>query len=588
MRPTTRLVALGLTGTLLLAACAHKDKDAPLAFVPADTPYVVANLDVLDDSTRSALLSQADAELHQQIAQLKVAAEDMKDPDSARLLKAFIAELDGKTIETFAQNNGLDLKGYSAFYGVGLAPVARIQLTDPKAFDAFVGRLETAYGKKLDTASIGNQSYRKHVSTEAGTQVILATVGKQAVAALLPADASEAVLRQVLGLDRPAKSLQDDGRLKQIAKDKGYKPYIVGQLDVARTLALASSGKDPFFAAMLKAHAESEAAKTGEPVANQMQVPASCQADTARIAARVPSMSFGYTTLDAKRQTARFDLALADDIVKAFSGLKVALPGLGTDADAPFDLSIALPVKDLRTFWSAQADAVAAKPFSCPALLDMNDQFAKIGQLADRAAMPPFGDMQGLRIVLDSFAPDPNATLPKFTGRVLLATSNPAGLIALGQVGMPALGQLKLTQDGKPVALPENMTATLGQPAWAAMNDKALALGIGAGEDSKLGDLLKASEGDAGRMMRMHLSGDMYMTWVQAMEAKSEQLAQITATMNKEGDDGDAAKEQQQAAARSKAQFESMRMQAARIKNLGGEAHVDEHGLVVTNNVEVK
>src|ERR1700761_1988844 len=592
MRSTTRFFALGFAG-VLLAACAHKDKDAPLAFVPADTPYVVANLDVLDDSTRGALLSQADAQLPGQIAQMKAAAEDMKDPDNARLLKAFIAEIDGKTLETFAQNNGMDLKGYSAFYGLGLSPVARAELSDPKAFEAFIGRLETAYGKKLDTASVGGQSYRKHVSTEAGTQGILAIVGKQAVAALLPADASEPMLRQALGLDRPQKSLQEDGRLDTIAKDKGYKPYVVGQFDIARTLALVSSGKDPFFSAMFKAHAESEAAKTGEPVANQMQIPPSCQADAARIAARVPSMSFGYTTLDSKQQSARFDLALADDIVKAFSGLKVGLPGLGAGGDAPFDLSLALPMKDVRTFWSAQADAVAAKPFPCPALLDMNDQFAKIAQLAQRAAMPPFGDMQGLRIVLDTFAPDPNATLPKFSGRVLLASSNPTGLIAMGQMAMPALGQLKLSNDGKPVALPADMTATLGQPAWVAMSDKALVLGIGAGEDAKLGDMLKTPEGDAGRMMRMHLTGDMYQTWVQAMEAKSDQLAQLTANMAKNGDDAadsdaDAVKEQQQAAARSKAQFESMRQQAARVKDLAGEMHVDEHGLVITNTVELK
>ena len=51
MRSTTRYMALGFTG-VLLAACGHKDKDAPLAFVPADTPYVVANLDVLDDNAR--------------------------------------------------------------------------------------------------------------------------------------------------------------------------------------------------------------------------------------------------------------------------------------------------------------------------------------------------------------------------------------------------------------------------------------------------------------------------------------------------------------------------------------------------------
>ncbi|HEX7814485.1 hypothetical protein [Dyella sp.] len=590
MRSTTRYFALGLTG-VLLAACGHKDKDAPLAFVPADTPYVLANLDILDDSTRSALLSQADAQLPGQVAQMKAAAEEMKDADNARLLKAFIAELDGKTIETFAQNNGLDLKGYSALYGLGLSPVFRAQLTDPKAFEAFIGRLETAYGSKFDTATIGGQAYRKHVSKDAGTQVVLATVGKQAVAALLPADASEAMLRQALGLDRPEKSLQEDGRLEKLAKDKGYKPYAVGELDVARTLALVSSGKDPFFGAMFKAHAESESAKTGEPVANQMQIPASCQTDAARIAARVPMMSFGYTTLDAKHQSARFDVALADDIVKAFSGLKVSLPGLGTEGDAPFDLTLAVPVKDVRAFWAAQADAVAAKPFACPALLDMNEQFSKIGQVAQRAAMPPFGDMQGLRVVLDSFAPDPNATLPKFSGRVLLATNNPAGLIALGSMGMPALAQLKLTNDGKPVALPANLTATLGQPAWAAMSDKALVMGIGTGEDAKLGDMLKAPEGDAGRMMRVHLTGDMYQTWIQAMEAKSDQLTQLTANMGKDdasAEDSDALKEQQQAAARSKAQFETMRQQAARIKNLNGEVHVDDHGLVITNDVENK
>src|ERR1700743_1519219 len=200
MRSTTRFFALGFGG-VLLAACAHKDKDAPLAFVPADTPYVVANLEVLDDSTRAALLSQADAQLPGQISKMQTAADEITDPHSARLFKAFIAEIDGKTIETFAQNNGLDLKGHSVLYGLGLSPVARPELSDPKAFEAFIGRLETAYGKKLDAATVGGQSYRKHVSTEAGTQVILAIVGKQAVAALLPADASESMLRQTLGLD---------------------------------------------------------------------------------------------------------------------------------------------------------------------------------------------------------------------------------------------------------------------------------------------------------------------------------------------------------------------------------------------------
>lgn len=594
MRSTKRYLALAVAG-VLLAACGHKDKDAPLAFVPADTPYVVANLDVLDDDTRKAMLAQADAQLPAQLAQLKSTAQEMteKDPDTANLLKAIIAELDGKSIETFAQNAGLNVKGRSAFYGLGLAPVLRFELSDAKAFDAFIGRLETAYGKKFDTATVDGQAYRKHIVTEAGTQVVIAVVGKQAVAAVLPADAPQPMLRQALGMDRPAKSIQDDDRLEKLAKDKGYQPWAIGQLDLTRALPLAASGKDPFFSAVFKAHAEAESAKTGEPVANRLQIAPSCETDATRIASRVPSVSFGYTKLDAKHQDLRWDVALADDITKAFASVKVELPGLGAAGDAPFDISLALPVAQLRTFWGAQADAVAAKPFSCPAMLDLNDTFAKLGQVSQQAAMPPFGDLLGLRVALDSFDAGSVGDTPKFTGRVLIGSSNPAALLAMGRMAAPALAQIKLAADGKPVALPQEMTAALGQPVSVAMSDKALALAIGQGEDAKLGDLLKASAGDAGRMARLHLNGDMYLAWIKAMEQKSERIADLTNSMGHEegsedSDDQAAAAARKAAAERSKAQFETMRQQAERIKTINGEMHVESAGMVFTGQTEQK
>jgi hypothetical protein len=596
MRLTTRYLALGIAG-VLLAACGHKDKDAPLAFVPADTPYVVANLDVLDDSTRSAMLAQADAQLPAQVAQLKAAAERMavKDPDSAHLLQAFVAELDGKTIETFAQNTGLNIKGRSAIYGLGLAPVVRFELNDDKAFDAFITRLETAYGKKFDTATIDGQSYRKHASTQSGTQVIIAIVGKQAVAALLAADAPQPLLRQALGLDRPAKSIQDDGRLEKLAKDKGYQPWAIGQIDLTRALPLAASGKDPFFNAMHKAHAEAESAKTGEPVANQLQIPASCETDAARIAARAPSVSFGYTKLDAKHQDIRMDVALAQDITKAFAGLKIELPGLGAPGTSPFDMSLAIPMAQLRSFWEAQATAVAAQPFSCPAMADLNEGFTKVGELAQKAAMPPFGDLNGLRIALDTFEPAAENSMPKFSGRVMIGSANPAALLAMGSMVSPTLAQLKLTSDGKPVALPAELSAPLGgQPAWLAMGDKALALAIGQGEDGKLADMLKSPMGDAGRMVRMRLDGPMYQAWVKAMGDKAEQYAAASAVTDSDAEDdaskqdADAEKAKTDAIARSKAQFESMRAQAERVKEVSSEVHVEDAGMVISSQTELK
>jgi hypothetical protein len=591
MRATTRYLAMGLA-SVLLAACSHKDKDAPLAFVPADTPYVVANLDVLDDATRKALLAQADAQLPSQLEQMDAAADRLaeKDPDGARLLRALRAEFNGKTVEGFAQSTGLDMKGYSAFYGLGLAPVLRFQLADPAAFDAFVGRLETAYGKKFEVASEGKQSYRRYVSTESGTEVILATVDKQAVAALLPLDAPKTLLREALGLDRPQKSLQDDGRLADLAKAKGYKKWVVGELDLTRALPLALGGKDALANAMRKARAEAESAKTGEPVANQLQTPPECSTDAARIAARVPTISFGYTRLDAKHQDGRLDIALADDISKAFSGLKVALPGLGQDGTAPFDVSLALPIADLRTFWMAQAEAVAAKPFTCPALSDLNEGFAKLGPATQKAAIPPFGDLLGVRLALDTLTNNPTSSLPTFSGRLVLATSNPTGLLAMGQMMVPALAQLKVSNDGKPVALPQQMAGMLGQPGWVAMGDKALALGVGAGEDAKLADTLKEAGGNAGQMARMNLSGAMYLSWIQLMQDKVDALTAAAGAMSNGDADktDDSAAQAAEAAARSKAQFEAMKQQAQRVESIRAEMHVDNGGMVITSQTTLK
>jgi hypothetical protein len=578
---------MGLAG-IMLAACSHKDKNAPLAFVPADTPYVVANLDVLSDSTRTALLAQADAQLPSQLAQMDSAADRLatRDPDAARLLRALRAEFNGKTVEGFAKSAGLDLKGYTAFYGLGLAPVVRFQLSDPAAFEGFIGRLETAYGKKLVVATEGKQSYRKYVSAEAGMELILATVDKQAVAALLPANPSQALLREALGLDRPQKSMQDAGRLADLAKAKGYKQWMVGELDLTRALPLALGGKDALVESVRQAHAQAESAKTGEPVANQLQTSPACDTEAARIAARVPSISFGYTDLDARHQDGRVDIALADDISKAFADLKVDLPGLGNVGTAPFDLSLALPVSSLRTFWLAQASAVAAKPFTCPALTDLNEGFAKLDPVLQKAAIPPFGDLLGVRIALDTLAPNANSSLPTFSGRLVLATSNPSGLLAMGQMMVPALAQMKPSDNGKPVALPPQMAGMLGQPAWVAMGNKALALGVGAGEDAKLATTLKEAGGGAGQVSRMHLSGAMYLSWVQLMQDKMDTLTAAANAMGKV--DNPAAAQPDDAAAHAKAQFAAMKQQAERVESIDAEMHVDSNGMVITSRTVLK
>ncbi|GGA34700.1 hypothetical protein [Dyella nitratireducens] len=587
MRRPKRVLALAFSG-LLLAACSHKDKDAPLAFVPADTPYVLANLDVLDDETRQAILTQVDAELPAQVMQMKTQADQLadKDPDMAKYLRTVATEFDGKTAEQVIQETGVDPKGYMAFYGLGLSPVLRMQLADAKAFESFVTKIQNDYGKKFDVVTLGTQSYQRYVAPVSHLQFIIAIVGKQAVLALLPQDAAQPLLRQALGLDRPAKSVQDTDRLTDLAKSKGYAKWAVGEVDLTRLLPLFIGGQDPLAQALQKMRAENESSKTGEPVANIMQVPPSCQSEASRIAARMPNMSMGYTKLDEKHRDMRFDVSLASDIVSAFSGLKVELPGLGSDPAAPFELSLALPMPQLRAFWSAQAQAVSDKPFTCPMLDNLNDTFSSLGDSMQKAAVPPIGDLLGLHIALDSYTPNPNGGMPKVSGRVVIGTNNPAGLLAMAQVTSPMLNGLKLTGDNKPVALPAQLANALGESGWAAMGAKSLGIAVGAGEDGKLADTMQQPSGSAGDLMRTHLDGDMYANWIDLLEQRAEAAAATNATLNP--DDSGAQSDPKAALASTKAQFEAMKSEAARIKAIGAGVRMEDQGLVITTHTELK
>ncbi|GFZ94801.1 hypothetical protein [Dyella caseinilytica] len=590
MRTTKRVLALALTG-LMLAACSHKDKDAPLAFVPADTPYVIANLDVLDDSTREALLAQADAEIPAQVAQMKAQADQIQatDPDMAKYLRTVAGEFDGKSAAQVIQDTGIDPKGYGAFYGLGLSPVVRMQLADVNAFQSFVTKIQSDYGKKFEVVTLGTQSYQRYVAPASHLQFLIAVVGKQAVLAMLPDDATQPLVRQALGLDRPAKSIQDTDTLTDLAKAKGYAKWAVGEIDLTRLLPLASGGQDPLALALLKTRAEGESAKTGEPVTNLIQVPASCQTDANRIAARIPLMSFGYTTLDDKHRDMRFDVTLASDIVSAFNALKVELPGLGSDATAPFEVSVALPMTQLRAFWGAQADAVAAKPFSCPMLENLNESFSNIGEGMQKAAVPPIGDLLGLHIALDSYTPNPNGGMPKLAGRVVVGTNNPAGLLAMAQVTSPLIAGVRLTSNGQPVALPAQLTNALGETGWAAMGAKSLGLAVGDGEDGKLTDLLKQPGGDAGDLMRMHLDGDMYTSWIKLMEQHAENAANMASALNPDSSDPQQDDQKNAASlASTKAQFAAMESEAAHIKAIGANVKMGDQGLVITTHTELK
>lgn len=528
MRNHARNGLVALAAALLVVACGRKaEHDAPIAFVPADTPYVIAALEPVPEATAKHLSAQAQgiwSVVFPMFDQMMAEPEQKPDEDvtpeqlelrakTRRVLKAVIDEVRSRDTPEKWREVGLGTQVRSAIYGVGLLPVLRTEILDADALRAMVARIERNAGEKLGTARIGEQD----VWTIGGDPVLglMAIQGKHLVATVVPAGADEALKRRVLGLDRPAQSLADTNALADFNKARGYLPYASGWVDTRRVLALLTD--DPAVAAVAKA--------AGEP---KPELDAACRGELDALAAKAPRLALGYTKFDTERMTMHMRLDLDPALAKSLAALPAALPGAASN-DALFDFAFALPVLRGRDFLVAQADAVAAAPFRCDLLAPLNEQLAQMKTKIEATIPPPLSDLLGVRITLDRIV------LPKagggdgfdVAGRVLVGSSNPAFLTSLAQMSMPALQKIPLSPDGKAVAIPADVIPggyAEGHEIHAAMGAKTLGVAVGKDQAAKLEAAVGAAAGAPGVAVESNLSGEVYRLLGQAFEVFADKL----------------------------------------------------------------
>jgi len=480
---------------LAAVACGKKnaqDATSPLAFVPADTPYVFANTEPMPE----AAIAQWRHQMQQMwplvlpLFEDTASKVDANTPQASKLVKAILDEVrDRDTPEKWAQI-GLSAKMRTAFYGVGVLPVLRWESIDIDAFKAAFERVVKNAGVTLGSARIGEQDVR----TIDGEKAIglIAFEGKDFVVTMVPKDADDALKRRVLGLDRPAQSLADTGAFEAFDKARGYLPYGSGWLDTRRLVALIGTPE------------------AGVPTT---AIDAACRAEYDGIATKMPKLSFGYTKLDGDMMDMRMRLELEPALAKALVDLGSAMPGAAR-TDALFDMAFALPVLKARDFLVAQADAVAKAPFQCAQLAELNTEFAKAKTSLDRILPPPVADLTGVRVTLDRFTMPTDMTKPPsdFAGSVLVGSNNPMFLVGLAQMSAPPLQSLHLNPDGKPVALPADALGQLGSQfdVQAALGPKTLGVAVGKDAAASLPAAVMQAPAADGTVMSFDASGRIY------------------------------------------------------------------------------
>ncbi|HEX3896093.1 MAG TPA: hypothetical protein VHW73_07775 [Rudaea sp.] len=505
MRQVRRLVLPALCATLL-AACGKQaaDNGAPLAFVPADTPFAYANIEptptAITEGWSKRMQAYWPALMQMYQGMLARVGAEKNDPDSARAIKIGIALLDEfKTDDLWTRLRQMGLKPDARFavYGVGMVPVIRAELADPAAFKKEVATIEEKVGEKIPTGRVGDQDYWRigdeHVVGVAAIE------GNHLVLTLLPTNADDALKQTILGLTRPAQNLGDAGTLQAIARQYNYSAYGTGFIDFVR---LTERFSNP-------------AAGTDADVAKAIGLPLTgadpaCRADYLEIAHKFPRFVAGVEELSTQRVRLGAQMEIDPSIAQPLSAAFGAAPGTGATGEGVMDISVSLPILKLKDFWVKQAEAVAAKPYTCSQLTSLNEGFASSRAKVDVTVPPPFSDLTGVRFTLDNFAMQDGASVPEVSGKMMMRTTNPVAVLAMAQLAVPQLAALKVQPDGKAVALPLGVLPVKTPPLSVAMSSDALAISSGAGEDATLGAYLAEPAAKDPVFMRMHFTGKMY------------------------------------------------------------------------------
>ncbi|HTD29143.1 MAG TPA: hypothetical protein VK660_07100 [Xanthomonadaceae bacterium] len=429
-----------------------------------------------------------------------------------KLINAVKTEVAGKDVKGLMDLTGVNMQAHAAFYGIGLVPVLRVELAKPDNLRATIGRIETTSGSKLATGKVGNLDYWVVHGGAADPKLegVFAISGKQLVATIAPAKASDADLRTLFGLDKPAKSLAASGDLAALDKKMNYLSYTSGYIDSARIVAALKSPPTPLETSFLTAIGQTKPS-----------VDAVCAAEYDSIATAWPRASFGITDLSVKHMALRGVLETRADIAKDLMTLRAPMPGMKLAQDSLVDFGFSANLTKLPDLATKYADATAKTPWKCPQLASLNQSAEQSKTTLTNPAFAGYAPMfNGFHAIVDKLVMTEGNPVPDIAAVIVIGSANPTQLLAMAGQAVPTIASAGLKPDGVAKPLPPIPNMPITAPLFGAMTDKLLAVSIGAGEDAKIPDAMKLDDAQQ-PLFAAGAKGEIYHLIAQT-ERKSE------------------------------------------------------------------
>lgn len=533
-----RMAALATTLLLTAVACSKGDDSSAavtgdvsaggtgnelLSHVPADTPYLFANLEPIPEDIMDTFLKRAQPALDETQAQLHSALEKMEadsagaDPNvvdpGADLVLALLQELDGKLSRSGLASLGVDIQTHHVLYGVGAFPVYRIGLSDPDVLRATIQRVldkAAITAPQIDYQGISYWRLSEEDHSEVPVGLYVSILEDHLALGLLPLIAEQELLPAFLGLEMPADS-DAQARLSGLNRQHGYTAYGSGVMDFHK---LADQFLQPE-----STLAQVWASQNGH---EARPYSAECLTEIHGMIDNAPGMSMGTTELTASAIGYQYRIETPATLAGQLMSLVSGIPAADALSERILEFSFGLRFGPVRDFLIAKTTAIVEDPYQCFHLGYVNQQAADSLEKLNQP-MPPFlNNFRGIRASMSEIMMNQESVPENAKGQLALHVEKPEMFVGMAQMFLPDLSQLAITAGDPPVRLPETLLPIPGMVAYAAMSADAIGLSVGEGEDGGLPGFLDQPAGPEGTFLSVSYDMATYMQYTNELDRHSQ------------------------------------------------------------------
>jgi len=523
----TRLTTLAFAALLILGGCGNSE-DADtfaessatnplLSYVPADTPYVFANLEPVPDDVIDTFLARMQPALDSMQSHLGTARAELDsaqaglDDPATRFAHALLQEFDGKLSRSGLESMGFDLSSQRVLYGMGAFPALRLGLSDPVALRESILRVLNNAGVPAPEQVHQGVSYWRlsdDDSGEATAGLYVAILDDHLAMSLFPIMAEDELLSPFLGLDMPGSS-DVQARLRKLNKEHRYTDYGSGILDVRK---LADQFMSPDTAA------GRVMARSGE--FDPAMLSPACVTEFHEIIDNTPLMTMGIQELSVSAIAVQYRLETPPTLGNQLVGLVSKIPAADQLSDRILEAAFGMRFGPVRDFLLEKVTAISEDPFQCEYLGELNhDATRALEQLSQ--PMPPFlNNFLGIRVSLSEIAMNQGSIPENARGFMAVHVEQPQMFVGMAQMFLPDLSQLSIKPGEPAIRLPENLVPVPGIVAFAAMSEDAIGLALGEGEQDSLQDFLNQDAGPEGTFLSANYDMGAYLDYTGKLGAQ--------------------------------------------------------------------